>query len=104
MGVESKAKMLLTTKRVTIVAVKPTYIFARVQGSKPDPYRTTVFKNGKWDCECEYFQKGITDGNLRAWECSHALAVKLSPIYKEWVLGIFKRLVDPSDENRNNTV
>lgn len=104
MSVGAKAKMLLDNGRVQIIKITPTSIFARVQGSEPNPYRTTVFRNGNWDCECKYFQTGVEDDHLKVWECSHALAVKLTTVYKEWILQLTDRLVEEDEKNSHHTV
>lgn len=75
---------MIAENRVTITAVTKSKISGSVQGSRETPYRVEVFKNGKWNCECDYY----SGDKKKIIECSHALAIKLLPVYKKWILDI----------------
>jgi len=104
MGVEKKAKAFLENNQVKLTTYTTTQILAEVQGSQPQPYRISVFRDGKWSCECRYFTEGVKDGLPPIWECAHALAVKLHPFYKVWILKIDTQLGDGNEVHSDHRV
>jgi intein-encoded DNA endonuclease-like protein len=82
--VEAKSRKFLKDGNVMIQGCTKNSIYGRVRGSKGNSYRVEVYRDGTWNCECGYFQK--TRGKDRFIECSHALAMKLTDLYKKWIL------------------
>lgn len=94
-SIAEKARDLIQKGLVKIVD-EPTFnemngIVVTVRDNKPHTHRVTVFRNGNWSCDCDWFVRSKSV-ELDLWElvlskpeCKHALAVKLLPKYDEWI-------------------
>jgi hypothetical protein len=76
-NVSDKARYILRRGRVEILAKPYQHMRARV-GGEHGVYFVEIFRDGRFNCQCENF---TYDNGI---ECSHALAVKMHPDYRDW--------------------
>lgn len=103
-----KSIFFLENNRVEIISCTEMELIARVTGlhssdiddyegestGKIDPYTVMIRNNGEHTCTCLSFVHAIKEykqfwGDLAIRstpECSHVMAVKISPAYKQWIL------------------
>lgn len=77
-SVSDKARRIIRDKRIQITAVDFLYIKAIVKSSH-GTYAVQLMRDGRFNCQCENYIH--TDSTV---ECSHILAVKMHPIYRDW--------------------
>lgn len=78
-SVSDKARKIIRNKRIRITEVKYPKIKAVVQGDH-GTYKTEIFRDGRFNCQCE----GFIYTKTRGAECSHILAIKMHPAYAKW--------------------
>jgi len=94
-SVTTKAYKLLKEGRVDVD--DPTFAKLRasvitMKDGTANEHDVIVWRDGHWTCTCENFVYSKSE-NVNYWgdetrakpECKHALSVKLSPDYKEWI-------------------
>lgn len=80
-AVSDKARKIIREGKIHIRKRDITYekIKATIEGSH-DTYHTEIFRDGRFNCGCEAFiytkKRGV--------ECSHILAIKMHPVYRDW--------------------
>lgn len=77
-SISDKARRIIKNSRIRFITIDFRVIKAKVQGEH-GVYTTEILRDGRFNCECENFLK--TDSTV---ECSHVLAMKMHPQYKEW--------------------
>jgi hypothetical protein len=99
-SVARKARSLVKDGKVEIDAIGR-YMHGFVTGNKNKKYSVTVWRDGHYSCECEWFLYSpsvhlyLWEENVRIKpECSHALAVKLTDEYKSWIRMITMKGMD----------
>jgi hypothetical protein len=77
-SVSDKARWIIKNGRVKILDMGYHRIKAQIIGDH-GTYKTEVMRDGRFNCGCENFLYG---GSII--ECSHILALKMHPQYREW--------------------
>lgn len=77
-SISDKARKIIKDGRIKLNTLEFRIIRATVQGEH-GVYKVEVFRDGRFNCECENFLH--TDSTV---ECSHVLALKMHPKYREW--------------------
>jgi hypothetical protein len=76
-SVSDKARFYLRQGRVEVLSKPYQHLLARVAGGH-GIYEVEIFRDGRFSCQCENF---TYDNGI---ECSHVLAAKMHPEYREW--------------------
>ena len=77
-SVSDKARKIIMDSRIRFTTLEFRVIKAIIKGEHGS-YKAEIFRDGRFNCECENFLH--TDSTV---ECSHVLAMKMHPKYKEW--------------------